>query len=88
MRANKKPAHNGQVYPSKELRIMNEYEDIIHLEHHTSSRHPRMSLYARAAQFASFAALSGHDNAINDTAIKHQQDVLETEKGEDINLLG
>ena len=47
-----------------------------------------MSLYARAAQFASFAALSGHDNAITDTAIKHQQDVLEAEKGEDINLLG
>lgn len=67
---------------------MNNYEDIIHMEHHTSARHPRMSLYARAAQFASFAALSGHDNAINDTAIKHQQDVLEAEKGEDINLLG
>lgn len=67
---------------------MNNYEDIIHMEHHTSARHPRMSHYARAAQFASFAALSGHDNAITDTAIKHQQDVLEAEKGEDINLLG
>lgn len=78
----------GRPILQKELLIMNDYEDIIHLEHHTSARHPRMSLYARAAQFASFAALSGHDNAINDTAIKHQQDVLETEKGEDINLLG
>lgn len=78
----------GRPILQKKLRIMNDYEDIIHLEHHTSARHPRMSLYARAAQFASFAALSGHDNAINDTAIKHQQDVLETEKGEDINFLG
>ena len=67
---------------------MNDYEDIIHLEHHTSPRHPRMSLYARAAQFASFAALSGHNDAINATAVTHQQDVLEAEKGEDINFLG
>ena len=88
MSANKNHARRGWPILQKELRIMNDYEDIIHLEHHTSARHPRMSLYARAAQFASFAALSGHDNAINDTAIKHQQDVLEAEKGEDINLLG
>ncbi len=37
----------------------NDYEDIIHLEHHTSSTHPRMPIDARAAQFASFSALSG-----------------------------
>ena len=40
---------------------MSNYEDIIHLEHHTSSKHPRMSMYARAAQFASFNALTGKE---------------------------
>ena len=38
---------------------MNDYEDIIHLEHHTSDTHPRMSMSARAAQFAPFAPLTG-----------------------------
>ena len=47
---------------------MNDYSDIIGLPHHTSKRHPRMSMANRAAQFAPFAALSGHDDAINETA--------------------
>lgn len=44
------------------------YDDIINLPHHESKRHPRMSLYSRAAQFAPFAALTGHDAAIDETA--------------------
>lgn len=44
------------------------YEDIIHLPHHTSSRHPRMSREDRAAQFAPFAALTGHEDAIREEA--------------------
>lgn len=44
------------------------YDDIINLPHHVSARHPQMSLYNRAAQFAPFAALSGHDDAIDETA--------------------
>lgn len=44
------------------------YDDIINLPHHVSARHPQMSLYNRAAQFAPFAALSGHDDAIEETA--------------------
>lgn len=44
------------------------YDDIIDLPHHISRRHPQMSLYNRAAQFAPFAALSGHDDAIEETA--------------------
>lgn len=44
------------------------YHDIIHLPHPTSSRHPRMPLIDRAAQFSPFAALSGHDDAILETA--------------------
>ena len=44
------------------------YDDIINLPNPTSKRHPRMSLYARAAQFSPFAALTGHEAAIKETA--------------------
>jgi len=43
------------------------YEDIINLPHHTSSKHPRMNKESRAAQFAPFAALTGHSDAIKET---------------------
>lgn len=44
------------------------YEDIIHLPHHVSERHQQMSMTARAAQFAPFAALTGHDAAIREAS--------------------
>lgn len=47
---------------------MNKYEEIIGLPHHVSANHKPMSLYDRAAQFAPFAALTGHDEAIDETA--------------------
>ena len=40
------------------------YDDIINLPHPTSAKHPRMPLSDRAAQFAPFAALSGHSAAL------------------------
>jgi hypothetical protein len=45
-----------------------EYEDIINLPHHVSKRHPQMSMWNRAAQFAPFAALTGYDDAIRKSA--------------------
>lgn len=44
------------------------YDDIIHLPHPVSKRHPQMPLSNRAAQFAPFAALTGHEAAIQETA--------------------
>ncbi|MBR5433117.1 MAG: hypothetical protein IK117_01620 [Bacteroidales bacterium] len=44
------------------------YDDIINLPHHVSETHPPMSMRNRAAQFAPFAALSGHNDAIQETA--------------------
>lgn len=44
------------------------YDDIINLPHPVSQRHPQMSMKDRAAQFAPFAALTGHDAAIRETA--------------------
>ena len=44
------------------------YEVIINLTHHTSTKHPHMSMADRAAQFSPFAALTGYSAAIEETA--------------------
>lgn len=44
------------------------YDDILHLPHPTSKKHPRMPIPDRAAIFSPFAALSGHGAAIAETA--------------------
>lgn len=44
------------------------YDDIIDLPHYVSLKRKRMSAADRAAQFGSFAALTGHGAAINETA--------------------
>lgn len=46
----------------------NPYADIIHLPHHKAPNCPHMSLYDRAAQFSPFAALTGFDGVIAETA--------------------
>lgn len=46
---------------------MSRYDDIIDLPHY-EPKHPRMTLENRAAQFAPFAALTGHGAAIAETA--------------------
>lgn len=56
------------------------YDDIINLPHPTSSRHPRMSMADRAAQFSPFAALVGHGAAIEETARLTDQKVELTEE--------
>lgn len=45
---------------------MGAYDDIINLPHHVSKRHPQMSMWNRAAQFAPFAAVAGHESAIQE----------------------
>ena len=47
---------------------MSRYDDIINLPHHIFPTRKRMSMYDRAAQFASFAALVGYDDAVAETA--------------------
>lgn len=44
------------------------YDDIIHLPHPVSGRHARMSMVDRGAQFSPFAALTGYDAVIQETA--------------------
>lgn len=47
---------------------MSKYDDIINLPHKVSATRIPMPMENRAAQFAPFAALSGHDEAIMETA--------------------
>lgn len=44
------------------------YDDVINRQHPTSKKHPRMSNINRAAQFAPFAALTGYEEYIEETA--------------------
>ena len=44
------------------------YDDIIHNVRHISMRRSPMTQYDRAAQFSPFAALTGHEEAIAETA--------------------
>ena len=48
--------------------ISHEYDDIIGLPRPVSETHPRMPMLDRAAQFSPFAALTGYDAAITETA--------------------
>ena len=47
---------------------MNKYEDIINLPHYEMKYHTRMSIDKRAGQFSPFAALTGYDDEIKETA--------------------
>ena len=58
---------NGRVV-NEEDKVMDKYAHIIDLPHHVSKVRPQMTMYQRAAQFAPFAALTGHSAAISETA--------------------
>lgn len=65
---------------------IHQYDDIINLPHHQSTTHPHMSNYDRAAQFSPFAALTGHDAAIKETArLTHRKIELDEYIKEDLN---
>ena len=44
------------------------YEAIINHSHHVSAKHPQMSRHDRAAQFGSFKALTGYEDAIEESS--------------------
>lgn len=47
---------------------MSKYDDIINRKYTGSTSTKKLSMEARAAQFAPFAALTGHNSAISETA--------------------
>ena len=65
-----------------------DYSDIINLPHHVSKNHPQMPMEARAAQFAPFAALTGYDTVIHETARQTDKQVeLEEYDNERLNRI-
>ena len=62
----------------------NPYADIIDLPHHVSTRHTQMSMEKRAAQFSPFAAMVGHDAAIQETARLTEEKLELSEDEKDI----
>lgn len=47
---------------------MGKYDDIIDIQYPTPNTRKRMTMPERAAQFSAFAALTGYDEAIDETA--------------------
>ena len=64
---------------------MDNYDDIINLPHPVSKHHPQMPLRERAAQFAPFAALTGYEESIKESALENEK--LFEEKNDDDLLL-
>ena len=62
------------------------YADIIDLPHHVSRNHPQMPLRDRAAQFAPFAALTGYEAVVGETArLTDQKRELDAQETEELN---
>lgn len=62
------------------------YNDIINLSRHVSSTRPQMSQHDRAAQFSPFAALTGYDAEISETArLTNKRLKLSEDKKADLN---
>ena len=59
-----KPATNNQPFP---------YQDILYLPRPVSKTHRPMPIADRAAQFAPFAALTGHGDLIRKTQQIHEE---------------
>ena len=59
---------------------MKDYSDIINLPHY-EPKHPRMSIYSRSAQFSPFAALTGYEDAVKETArLTHDKIIIDEEE--------
>lgn len=68
------------------LQETHKYDDIIHLSRPVSPRRSRMTNYDRAAQFSPFAALTGYDAVIEETArLTDSRIELEEGRKEELN---
>ena len=66
--------------------MSDKYDDIINLPYEKSKTHPHMSNSDRAAQFAPFAALTGYEELIRETARLTQKKIMiSSEKKIDIS---
>ena len=69
---------------------MGKYDAILDHPHHVSMVHPQMSMINRAAQFSPFAALTGYDDQIAETArlTDRRIELTEAEEAEISKALG
>ena len=66
--------------------MSDKYDDIINLPYEKSKTHPHMSNSDRAAQFAPFAALTGYEELIKETArVTEKKILISSEKKLDIS---
>ena len=66
---------------------MGKYDDYIYMDRPVSDRHPHMSVIDRAAQFSPFAALTGLDDEMEETArIVDSKIELTEDEVENINI--
>ena len=66
--------------------MKNKYEDMLYLPHHVSLKHPHMSRKNRAAQFAPFAAVVGHEASVSEVARYTEEKVeLDESQKEQLN---
>ena len=67
---------------------MQDYTDLLRRPHPTSPRHPRMPISDRAAQFASFAALTGYEDAVEESArLTDREAVLTADRREELDAV-
>ena len=64
---------------------MSKYDDIINIPRWNPKSHTRMSEYERAAQFAPFAALTGYDDMVAETA-RRTDEWTEPDEGQRFQL--
>lgn len=65
---------------------MGKYDDILNMPHHVSSTRPHMSMHDRAAQFSPFAALTGYDDTVKETArLTDEKQELTADRITDLN---
>lgn len=56
------------------------YDDIIDLPHPVSQKYPRMTMAQRAAQFNPFAALTGYEEAVEETGRYTENEPVQSEE--------
>ena len=67
--------YRKEVDSSTRLYNKNKYEDMLDMKRPVSKKHPPMPIKDRAAQFAPFAALSGHREALAEEIKKYDEDL-------------
>lgn len=67
----------------RQKRDIHRYDDMLTLPHPVSKKHPPMARMNRAAQFAPFAALTGYEDAVRESArLTDQRQELEEDSRE------